>query len=81
LNNFDFVLKKVKEAFGIEKNQVLHTFQSLFHDAVPATKMAIATCHIDRQIELTGATPIPPEPYHLDFHFHTLGEMAKAVSK
>jgi 2-haloacid dehalogenase len=81
LRNFHFVLEKVNQNFGAEKAQVLHVFQSLFHDAVPATAMGMATTHIDRRfgMEGGGATPTPSEPYKLNYYFKTLGEFADAV--
>jgi 2-haloacid dehalogenase len=76
-------LKAVEKEFGIKKEQVLHTFQSLFHDAVPACKIGMATSHIDRRFGKagSGATPIPSEPFTLNFYYKTLGDMADAREK
>ena len=75
------MIAEVKRAFNVDRDQILHTFQSLFHDAVPASKMQLATAYINRQVNLSGATPLPNEPYKLDFTFTTLAEMAEAAKK
>ncbi|PYH48092.1 putative haloalkanoic acid dehalogenase [Aspergillus saccharolyticus JOP 1030-1] len=41
LKNFEYMLRAVKEGFGVEKEQVLQTAQSQFHDHHPARKMGI----------------------------------------
>ncbi|MFO1352939.1 MAG: haloacid dehalogenase type II [Gammaproteobacteria bacterium] len=77
LRNFEYLIARLGER-GIEKSKLLHTAQSLFHDHVPATRMGLATCWIDRrrgQIG-AGATVPPSEPYRIDFHFGSLGEFA-----
>lgn len=83
LNHFTQGLQRIKELWGFEKEQVLHTFQSLYHDAVPANQLKISTSHINR-VPLApngGATPQVSIPLHLDFVFDTLGEMAAAHRK
>ena len=37
-NNFDYMTEHIKSDFGLEKEQILHTAQSLSHDHVPVTK-------------------------------------------
>ena len=79
LNNFYYMLKKL-EARGIQKPDILHTAQSLFHDMVPATQLGLARCWIDRRRILlgSGATPAVDEPVEVDFHFDSLAEMVAA---
>jgi len=78
LNHFTQGLQHVDEQWGFKKNQVLHTFQSLYHDAVPANAMEISTVHINRAPLASngGATPEVSTTPHLDFQFATLGELA-----
>ncbi|KAL2825050.1 HAD-like protein [Aspergillus cavernicola] len=75
LNNFAYMLSAVKAEFGIEKDQVLQTAQSQFHDHHPAQKSGIKSVWIVRP----GATMGNLEENVFDWKFDTLGEMADAV--
>ena len=77
LKNFNFMLERVKEKFGVEKAQVLQTAQSQFHDHHPAKKMGITSCWIVRP----GAEMGNRDEEIFDWKFDTLGEMADAVEK
>ena len=78
--NFDYLLEHLKRDFGIERRQILHTAQSLFHDHVPATAAGLATAWIDRRKGSSshGATPPPPGAYRIDFHFGSMAELVEA---
>jgi 2-haloalkanoic acid dehalogenase type II len=76
LRNFEYMLKIVKEEFGIEKEQVLQTAQSQHHDHFPARKMGIKSAWIER-----GATVGNLDEPIFDWKFRTLGEMADALEK
>ena len=47
--NFEYMLKRVKQTFGINKDSILHVAQSLFHDLIPAKAVGMTTVWIDRQ--------------------------------
>ena len=82
--NFDYALEHLADA-GVAKSKILHTAQSLFHDHVPASKMGLATCWIDRRHakEGWGATRAPNQDFdagvEIDYRFESLGAMAAAV--
>lgn len=76
LKNFEYMLRTVKEEFGIEREQVLQTAQSQFHDHQPAKKMGIKSVWIER-----GGTMGNTNEEIFDWKFGTLGEMADAVEK
>jgi 2-haloacid dehalogenase len=81
--NFVYLLERLREDHGLEKQDILHTAQSLFHDHLPAQSMGLATTWIDRQ-RLSesgrwGATAKLDEVPSTDFLFHSLSEMAAAV--
>lgn len=78
IKNFEYLIQKLNKS-GIHQNQILHTAQSLFHDHVPAKKLGLATCWIDRRHNQAGwgATPPPPTEIKPDFYFKSLGEMAE----
>lgn len=75
--NFLYALRVIKEQFGIEKDQVLSTAQSLHHDHVPAQSLGIRSSFIDRDGAAIG---FDVQPIY-NFRFKTLGEMAEAVKK
>ena len=78
--NFDYLLDRLRSDFGYQKDDVLHTAQSLFHDHVPATAFGLATAWIDRRKDRDGygATVPPSGDYRIDFHFASMAEMADA---
>ncbi len=78
--SFDFLLDHVKKEFGLDRGDILHTAQSLFHDHVPATAAGLATAWIDRRhgAEGFGATPPPPGAYRIDFRFRSMADMVQA---
>lgn len=77
-NNFEVALKTVEERFGIPKEKVLVTANSLYHDHGPANLLGISSSWIERDAhpkigDLSLTT--------YDFHFKTLGEMAEEREK
>lgn len=82
-NHFNHALEAINEKWGFKKHQILHTFNSLFHDAFPANQLEISTAFIDRAPLAPGASaaPIPPSPPKLDFQYPTLQAMADAHKK
>jgi len=79
--NFAYLLAHVKDDLGLDKGDLLHTAQSLFHDHAPAKDVGLATCWIDRRKgqDGWGATIAPPGEIETDFHFASLAELAAAV--
>mgnify|MGYP003624110968 CR=1 FL=1 len=75
--NFEYMLKRVKEDFGVEKHEVLQTAQSQFHDHHPAKKMGITSSWIYRPGAIMGNRDDPV----YNFKFDTLADMADAVEK
>jgi len=82
--NFKYLLEHLRQDLGLDKQDILHTAQSLFHDHVPAKSFGLATAWIDRQrLSETsgwGATAKLDELPTTDFLFHSMGEMAAAVT-
>ena len=82
LRPFQFALERLKE-MGVPREKVLHTAQSLFHDHVPAKRLGLTTCWINRRAGKGdgGATPKPSAEVKPDFEFPTLAAMAEAVER
>lgn len=80
--NFDYMLDKLQN-LGVSKSDILHTAQSLFHDIVPATRIGLTTCWIDRRADQpgSGATPVVENPPTPDLRFVSLADMVKAHCK
>mgnify|MGYP001828867784 FL=1 len=83
--NFDYLLEHLATDFGLQKNDILHTAQSLFHDHVPAKQFGLANAWIDRQglseSGQWGATAKIDARPDTNFLFFSMGEMAEAVAR
>ncbi len=81
--NFTYMLDHLKADLGIDKRQILHTAQSLFHDHVEARACGLANAWIDRQGLSTsnnwGATAKVAERPTCDFIFPDMISMAKSA--
>ena len=77
--NFEYLIEHLGEA-GIQKGQLLHVAQSLFHDHVPANRMGIASAWIDRRAGKSGsgATVLHDPMPRYDFRFTSMVELADA---
>ena len=77
--NFDYMLETLKRQ-GIEKNEILHTAESMFHDHAPANKHGLANCWIYRRHDKEGfgATMNPGDMPKYDFQFNSMMDMANA---
>ncbi|KAF3037469.1 hypothetical protein E8E12_002945 [Didymella heteroderae] len=75
LKNFEYMLSHVKDEFGIEKDQVLQTAQSQFHDHHPAKEMGMKSSWIYRPGAVMGNRNDPVYTWKFD----TLDDMADAV--
>lgn len=77
--NFDYMLTNLAR-LGIEKHQILHTAESMFHDHAPANKNGLANCWIYRrnQQEGFGATRHPGDMPKYDMVYNSMADMVKA---
>ena len=66
---------------GVDRTQLLHVAQSLFHDHVPAKREHLHSVWIDRRHDRAGwgATPEPSEEFSYDCAFDTMAAFADAV--
>jgi 2-haloacid dehalogenase/putative hydrolase of the HAD superfamily len=77
--NFDYMFEQLAHR-GIEKNTILHTAESMFHDHVPATRHGLAKCWIYRRHDQQGfgATMNPGDLPDIDFRFNSMADLADA---
>ena len=77
--NFKYMLEHLK-SLGIEKSDILHTAESLYHDHIPAKKNGLASCWIYRRSneEGFGATIDPGEIPNYNFQFNSMADLVKA---
>jgi 2-haloalkanoic acid dehalogenase type II len=77
--NFRYMIDALG-GMGIDKDHILHTAESLFHDHEPANRAGLTSCWIYRRHADAGfgATMKPSEMPKYQFKFTSLGEMAKA---
>jgi len=78
--NFEYLLRRVSEEFGLGKPDILHVAQSLYHDHAPANRAGLASAWIDRRhaAQGWGATVPPAGTPHYDFRFESLAALAEA---
>jgi putative hydrolase of the HAD superfamily len=76
--NFEYMLAQLK-MLGVEKHQVLHVAESMFHDHGPANVHGIASCWIHRRHDRQGfgATMTPSQMPKYDFRFSTMAELVR----
>jgi putative hydrolase of the HAD superfamily len=77
--NFDYMLAKLSD-LGIEKHEILHTAESMFHDHAPANRHGLTSCWIYRRKDQEGfgATMNPGDMPKYDFRFNSMADLAKA---
>jgi 2-haloacid dehalogenase len=78
--NFEYMLKRLKDDFGLERPDILHTAQSLFHDHAPANRFGLASAWIDRRHaeQGWGATMPPPGTPTYNFRFDSMADLVSA---
>ena len=66
---------------GVERAQLLHVAQSLFHDHVPAKREGLPSVWINRRHDRPGwgATPAPGDAWSYDLELPSMGAFADAV--
>lgn len=77
--NFDYMLEKLA-SLGVQKAEILHTAESMFHDHGPANRHGLASCWIYRRHDQQGfgATMNPGEMPKYDFRFNSMADLVKA---
>ena len=79
LRNFDYMLEQLA-ARGIEKHEILHVAESMFHDHAPANAKGLTNCWIYRRHgkEGFGATMNPGDMPDVAMQFNSMAELADA---
>jgi 2-haloacid dehalogenase len=77
--NFTYLLSHIGD-LGIEKRDLLHTAESLFHDHAPANRLGLASCWIHRRHAQQGfgATRDPEAMPTVDFKFNSMADLVRA---
>ena len=68
---------------GVDRTELLHVAQSLFHDHVPAKREGLPSVWINRRHARAGwgATPEPSGTWSYDLEFPSMGDFADAVDQ
>jgi 2-haloacid dehalogenase len=79
-NHFRALDAKLSE-LGVDRSELLHVAQSLFHDHVPAKREGLTSVWINRRHARPGwgATPEPGGEWSYAAEFRSMGEFADAV--
>lgn len=76
-----YALRRLKEDWGIEKEEVLVTAQSVFHDLIPARREGVKGAWINRRGASMGLEGVNSISEGFEWEFETLGAMADSVEK
>jgi 2-haloacid dehalogenase len=81
-NHFRALDRTISE-LGLQRSELLHVAQSLFHDHVPAKREGLSSVWINRRHDRAGwgATPQPTGEWSFDLEFHSMGDFADAVDQ
>jgi 2-haloacid dehalogenase len=80
LRNFEYLVEKCQN-LGVQKKDILHVAQSLYHDQRPAERIGLARCWINRRHDTgkgSGATKAVDHLPVVDFQFPSLAALAEA---
>ncbi|KAK3114020.1 hypothetical protein LTR53_008091 [Teratosphaeriaceae sp. CCFEE 6253] len=77
--NFHYLLDHIKRDFGVEKGDLCHVAQSLFHDHRPAGELQLLSVWVDRQGAMGGETEDAQVKFHFQLRVETLEELADIV--
>jgi 2-haloacid dehalogenase len=68
---------------GVDRGELLHVAQSLFHDHVPAKREGLPSVWINRRHDRAGwgATPQPSEEWSYALEFASMADLADAVEQ
>ncbi|MEB8389137.1 haloacid dehalogenase type II [Rhodobacteraceae bacterium KMM 6894] len=77
--NFDYMLEHLAR-LGIDKGDILHTAESMFHDHGPANRHGLANCWIYRRHDKEGfgATMNPGDMPTYDLMYHSMADLVAA---
>lgn len=77
--NFDYMLANLK-TLAIDRHEILHTAESMFHDHGPANRHGLTSCWIYRRHDKDGfgATMHPGDMPKYDFRFNSMADLAAA---
>ena len=76
-------LDRTLPELGVDRSELLHVAQSLFHDHVPAKREGLPSVWINRRHGNPGwgATPEPTDAWAYDLEFPSMGDFADAVEQ
>jgi 2-haloacid dehalogenase len=75
LGHFDALFEQLP-TLGVERGELLHVAQSLFHDHQPARHLGLPSAWIDRRHDRDGSGATPPSDVDVTMRFRSLAEFA-----
>jgi 2-haloacid dehalogenase len=81
MENHFRALDRTLGELGIDRSELVHVAQSLYHDHVPARREGLRSVWINRRHDRTGwgATPEPEEEWSYDLEFTSMADFAAAA--
>ncbi|EME87881.1 uncharacterized protein MYCFIDRAFT_159075 [Pseudocercospora fijiensis CIRAD86] len=81
LRNFHYLLEHIRSDFGVEKDELCHVAQSLFHDHQPAKEVELQSVWVDRAGFMGGNPEGAQEKFGFQLRVETLQELADIVEE
>ncbi|MCU1359664.1 MAG: 2-haloalkanoic acid dehalogenase [Ilumatobacteraceae bacterium] len=75
LGHFDALFEQLP-GLGVQRGELLHVAQSLFHDHGPAKQLGLPSVWIDRRAGRSGAGATPPTTVDVDLRYTSLAAFA-----
>lgn len=79
LKNFHYLLEHIKSDLGVEKAELVHVAQSLFHDHRPAKQVDLQSVWVDRKGHIGEKTHGGLQEIGYELRVESLGELAAIV--
>jgi 2-haloacid dehalogenase len=81
MENHFRALDRTLGELGIDRSELVHVAQSLYHDHVPARREGLRSVRINRRHDRPGwgATPEPEEEWSYDLEFTSMADFAAAA--
>lgn len=84
--NFEYLIEHCEKDLGVKKDDIIHTAYALPHDLVPAHKAGLASCWIERGVDVPAVCgggsnlELYADSTSFSWQFKTMGEMADYVN-
>ena len=81
LNNFHYLFDHIKRDHEVERDELVHVAQSLFHDHGPAGQLDLTSVWVDRKGFMGGNPEDAQDKFAFQLRVESLAELAEIVDR